>query len=96
MRELVESDAIPSPPKWKGVVMHIPEIPKTGYTMYYRDVNECVDALFGNPAYADSMDYSLRRIFEADGKTRVYHEFCTDSMWWDAQVSLIFNHESGE
>ncbi len=67
--------------------MHIPEVTDTGYTMYYRDINDCVDTLFGNPQYADSMDYSPRRIFEADGKTRVYHEFCTGAMWWDAQVS---------
>lgn len=89
MREIIESDAIPSPPKWKSATIRLPEIPDEPQTLIYRDINEVVDFLFGNPTFAGEMDYIPKQVFEEDGKTRVYHEFSTGSAWWDAQVSTI-------
>lgn len=87
MRATIESDDIPSPPKWKSATITLSEIPNEPYSLVYRDIHEVIDYLFGNPTFAGEMDYVPVEIYEADRKTRVYHEFCTGSLWWEAQVS---------
>lgn len=78
---------LPTPPRWRSAQIVLSEVPDQPQTLYYRDINEAVDYLFGNPTFAESMDYAPRRIFEASGK-RVFHEFYTGDGWWDAQVSF--------
>lgn len=86
---------MPAPPKWKSAKIVLSEIPDQPQTLYYRDLNEAIDYLFGNPSYSKTMDYVPRRIFEANGD-RVYHEFCTGDGWWEAQVSTtIVGSEPG-
>lgn len=87
LRRLIECDEIPSPPPWKSATIRLSEIPDEPFTLFYRDINQAIDYLFGNPSYASEMDYAPSRIFEADGRTRVYHEFSTGDAWWEAQVS---------
>ncbi|KAG8940175.1 hypothetical protein FRC04_005600 [Tulasnella sp. 424] len=87
LRRLLESDAMPAPPKWKSAKIVLSEIPDQPQMLYYRDINEAIDYLFGNPSYANSMDYIPRRIFDATGQC-VYHEFCTGDGWWEAQSKV--------
>ncbi|KAG8938412.1 hypothetical protein FRC04_008937, partial [Tulasnella sp. 424] len=87
LRKLLESEAMPAPPKWKSAKIVLSEIPDQPQTLYYRDLNEAIDYLFGNSSYSKTMDYVPRRIFEANGD-RVYHEFCTGDGWWEAQSKV--------
>lgn len=86
MRSLIESDGLPAPPKWKSAQIILSELPSQPQTLYYRDIHEVIDHLFGNPTFAGSTDYAPRRIFEAGGK-RIFHEFYTGDGWWEAQAS---------
>ena len=88
MRKIIESDDIPSPPAWKSVQVTLSELPNHPQTVYYRDPHKVVDYIFGNPSFADTMEYVPRQVFEADGKTRLYHEFTTGDAWEKAQVSV--------
>lgn len=87
MRALIESEAFPAPPRWKSAQIILKELPNQPQTLYYRDIHEAIDYLFGNPTFAGSMDYAPQRIFDATGK-RVFHEFYTGDGWWDAQASI--------
>ncbi|KIO20859.1 hypothetical protein M407DRAFT_10698 [Tulasnella calospora MUT 4182] len=87
MRALIESEAFPAPPRWKSAQIILNELPSQPQTLYYRDIHEAIDYLFGNPTFAGSMDYAPRRIFDGTGK-RVFHEFYTGDGWWDAQASV--------
>lgn len=78
---------LPIPPKWRSAQITLSELPAQPQILYYRDINEAVDYLFGNPTFAESMDYTPRRIFEANGK-RIFHEFYSSDGWWDVQVSF--------
>ncbi|KAG8971131.1 hypothetical protein FRC05_011500 [Tulasnella sp. 425] len=85
MRQLIESDMLPTPPRWRSAQIVLSELLDQPQTLYYHDINEAVDYLFGNPTFAESMDYAPCRIFEASGK-RVFHKFYTGDGWWDAQT----------
>ncbi|KIO16733.1 hypothetical protein M407DRAFT_33606 [Tulasnella calospora MUT 4182] len=87
LRKLLESEAMPAPPRWKSAKIILHEIPDQPQTLYYRDLNEAIDYLFGNPSFAKSMDYAPQRIFEASGQ-RVYHEFCSGDGWWEVQSKV--------
>lgn len=40
MRKLLESEAMPAPPKWKSAKIVLSEIPDQPQTLYYRDLGE--------------------------------------------------------
>lgn len=77
---------MPCPPKWRAKEVRLSELPSKTYTLYYRDIHECIDYVFANPSFAESMDFTSSRIFEPDRVTRIYHEFSTGDLWWKAQV----------
>lgn len=87
MRDLIESQFIPAPPPWKSAEITLSEIPDEPQTLYYRDPHLVIDQLFGNPDFADEMDYEPVRVFDNKTDHRVYHEFSTGDLWWKAQVS---------
>ena len=57
--------------------------------VYYRNILDCVKALFGDPQFAKCLKYAPERhyIKDDDGNTsRVYHEMYTGEWWWQTQV----------
>ena len=59
--------------------------------LFYRDALDCVEYLFGNPLFANRMDFSPTRLYHNVEQTiRIYTEWMTGNAAWEMQVSLYF------
>ncbi|KAF8344024.1 uncharacterized protein EI90DRAFT_2879718, partial [Cantharellus anzutake] len=85
MFERIET-LMPQGPPWMSEKFVLPDAPNEPQTLWYRDIVECAAFLYGNPAIQDCMNYEGLRVFEPDGKTRVYHEFMTGEIMANLQV----------
>ena len=67
--------------------MHPTKVP---IKLFYRDAIECIEALFNNPLFADSMQYSPFRVFKtAERLVRIYGEWMSGDVAWKLQVSTV-------
>lgn len=80
---------MPQGPAWKSSTVTLPDAPNEPQLFFYRDILECIKFLFGNPGFANQMDYEPYEVYEADSETRVYHEMCTGKIWNELQVSNL-------
>ena len=56
---------------------------------FYRDALDCVEYLFGNPLFAEQMDFSPVRVYhDAEQTIRIYSEWMTGNAAWDMQVCV--------
>jgi Plavaka transposase len=80
-------DTLPSRPKF-----HREEVIVAGeaFDVYFRDVLECVQALFGNPEFTSVLAFAPERHYaDADETIQLYHEMWTGKWWWNMQVGLV-------
>lgn len=57
------------------------------FDVYFRDVEECLKALFSDPRFAPFLKYAPERHFTDESCTiRVYHNMHTGEWWWSTQV----------
>ncbi|KAI0055144.1 hypothetical protein BV25DRAFT_1774802, partial [Artomyces pyxidatus] len=57
------------------------------FEFYYRDPLECIQALFGDPAFAPHLVFVPQRHYEDEDQTiRVYNDMWTGNWWWRTQV----------
>ena len=60
------------------------------YDVYYRDIMECVRALYGDPEFAPHLVYAPERHYsDPDMTTRMYHDMHTGKWWWETQVCRL-------
>lgn len=58
-----------------------------GFDFYFRDIIECVGALFGDPEFAPHLVFAPERHYlDEDHTVRVYDEMHTGKWWWSTQV----------
>lgn len=63
------------------------------FDVYFRDVLECIKALYGDPEFATVLVFSPERHYtDVDRTKRLYHDMHTGTWCWDTQVwmHLIF------
>ncbi|KAI0824025.1 hypothetical protein BC628DRAFT_1381212 [Trametes gibbosa] len=66
------------------------------FEVYYRDVLECIKALFGDPEFAPFLLTSPERHFTNEDETvRVYFDMNTGEWWWSVQEALDQRQEGG-
>ncbi len=57
------------------------------FDIYFRDVVECIRALFGDPEYAPYLVFVPERHYADEDRTvRLYHDMHTGKWWWSTQV----------
>ena len=57
------------------------------YDIYYRDILECIKALYGSPDHAPYLCFTPERHYaDADHTMRLYHDMSTGKWWWETQV----------
>ena len=62
------------------------------YDFYFRDILECVKALFGDPDFAAHLVFVPERHYLDENRTqRLYHDMHTGYWWWDTQVCTLLN-----
>ena len=73
-------------PKFKRAVVTIQQ---ESFDIYFRDVIECVRALYGNPKFAQYLVFTPERHYsDADHTVRLYHDMHTAKWWWATQKEL--------
>jgi hypothetical protein len=61
------------------------------YDVYYRDIIECIKALFGDPSFDSVLVLEPEHHYEdatCDKDKHIYHDMHTGCWWWDVQVSI--------
>ena len=80
---------MPQGPEWKSDTIILNDAPDEPQEFFYRDIAECAAFLMGNPTYGKCFDFAPSKIFEYDGKTRIYNEMATGEIWNELQVSVF-------
>ncbi|KAH7903989.1 hypothetical protein BJ138DRAFT_1107200 [Hygrophoropsis aurantiaca] len=63
------------------------EIAGESYDVYFRDILECVKALYGDPEFARYLVFTPERHYSDANRTmRMYHDLHTGKWWWDTQT----------
>lgn len=85
-------EMLPKIPQWKSKQMSFPGYPtKVPIVLYYRDSLDCMEHLFGNPLFADKIDFQPRKIFEtAEKLVRIYSEWMTGDGAWELQARSTY------
>ncbi len=61
------------------------------FEVYYRDVLECIRALFGDPEFAKHLLlFPEMHYTDATKKVRLYFDVNTGDWWWKIQVAITF------
>ena len=85
-------DHLPSGPQWSYQTITV-----SGYELeepihfFKRDAAECVEYLFNNPLFADSMNYVPVEHYTVDNK-RVFTEPISGRQAWNIQVPVYLFH----
>ncbi|KAG2050313.1 hypothetical protein BDR06DRAFT_1065146 [Suillus hirtellus] len=59
------------------------------FDIYYRDVLECIKALYGDPDFADYLVFAPERHYTDDDETvQLYSDMHTGKWWWNTQKKL--------
>ena len=57
--------------------------------LFYRDALDCVEYLFGNPLFADKLDFCPVRLYRnAELTIRMYTKWMTGDSAWEMQVRV--------
>jgi len=57
------------------------------FDVFYRDITECIQELFGKPELASVMKFAPERHYADEDKTiRIYSDLHTGQWWWGTQV----------
>ncbi|KAG8700371.1 hypothetical protein FRC08_004741 [Ceratobasidium sp. 394] len=76
-------------PDWHAVDVTLAGTDKSDKaTLFYRDIEACVDFLFGRPTFAGKMAFSPERLFDTDDETRLYENPWTAEYWNKRQETL--------
>ncbi|KAK7676503.1 hypothetical protein QCA50_020521 [Cerrena zonata] len=84
----ITDESLPGRPRFKRE-----EIVVAGesFDIYFRDVIECVRALFRNPEFAAYLVFSPEQHYSdpaCHSEHRIYHEMHTGKWWWSTQIAL--------
>lgn len=103
LNQIIDHD-LPHLAGWSRFEFKLNDHAKQTLECYYRDPAECIEALYGNPVFAEAMKYAHEMHFtDETKKKRVYNEMNTGNWWWRTQVSkgslkmvrsqmALFNH----
>jgi hypothetical protein len=80
-------DSLPKRPKFKRDEIQVAD---EIFEVYHRNIVECIQALYGDPAFADHMAFAPEKhsIEQGDNVFRMYHEMHTGKWWWETQVYI--------
>lgn len=86
MNKIIDNE-LPGRPKFKREQIVIAD---EAFDVYFRDIIECITALFGDPNFADFLVFAPERHYADEDETvRLYHEMNTGKWWWNTQVGVM-------
>ncbi|ETW78381.1 hypothetical protein HETIRDRAFT_325629 [Heterobasidion irregulare TC 32-1] len=83
-------ELLPEAPRWTSEPISQPGYPtKQPMTLFRRNSVLCLEALFSNPLFSNSIDYVPRHVYQsAERLVRVFSEYMTGDRAWDVQSTL--------
>jgi hypothetical protein len=64
------------------------------YNVYFRDVIECIRALYGDPEFAPYLVFRPEEHYVDDSRqVRLFHDMHTGRWWWSTQVCFIISQQ---
>ncbi|KAG1759121.1 hypothetical protein EDD22DRAFT_995726, partial [Suillus occidentalis] len=85
LNKIIDNE-LPGRPKFKREQIVIAD---EAFDVYFRDIIECITALFGDPNFADFLVFAPERHYADEDETvRLYHEMNTGKWWWNTQKCL--------
>ncbi|KAH9941883.1 uncharacterized protein BXZ73DRAFT_41443 [Epithele typhae] len=86
LNRIIDSKMPPGPPPFQR---HEVSIAGETFEMFFRDVLECIKALFGDPEFAPLLLLTPERHYSDEAHTdRVYFDMNTGKWWWAQQKRL--------
>jgi len=81
---------LPGIPDWKFKKITLEgHATKEPMFLFYRDALDCVEYLFGNPIFANKLDFRPVRLYRNIERTiRIYTEWMTGNIAWEMQVCI--------
>lgn len=67
------------------------ELANETYEVYFRNILECAQSLYGNPEFASHLIFKPEKHFRKGTKTRLYHDMHTGRWWWTVQKEVEHN-----
>ncbi|GJF00687.1 hypothetical protein PsYK624_169850 [Phanerochaete sordida] len=64
------------------------EMAGESFDLYFRDILECVRALYGNPDFARYLVFQPEKVYSEANNERLYHDMYTGTWWWATQREL--------
>jgi len=95
---LKKIDSLPEGPAWKchtfviqsDLLDYNGELLKEEVDLWYRNPEECVRELIGNPSFRSVLRYAPEKLFADKELTEeIINEIWTAEWWWDLQVCLV-------
>ena len=86
-------EMLPKVPDWKPKKITLMGYPTSEpMHLFYRDTLDCIEYIFGNPLFANHMDFCPVRLYQdAEQTIRVYGEWMTGNTAWEMQVRSTFS-----
>ena len=84
-------EMLPKVPDWKSkeVTLRGHPINEPMYLFYHNTLN-CIEYIFGNPLFADHMDFCPAHLYQdAEWTIHVYGKWMASNVAWDMQVCSI-------
>ncbi|KAG1731114.1 uncharacterized protein EDB91DRAFT_1238998 [Suillus paluster] len=89
LNKIIDNE-LPGRPKFKREQI---VIAGEAFDVYYRDIIECIKALFSDPNFADFLVFAPECHYADEDETvRLYHEMHTGKWWWNCQKQLDHEH----
>ena len=83
-----QAEMLPKGPQWYCKPWLIVHPTKAPIKLYYCNAIKCIEALFSNPLFANSIQYSPFCIFKtAEKLVHIYGEWMSGDIAWNLQVS---------
>ncbi|KAG2153819.1 hypothetical protein DEU56DRAFT_725961 [Suillus clintonianus] len=85
LNKIIDKD-LPGQPKFKCEQI---VIAGEAFDVFYRDIIECIKALYGDPDFADFLIFAPERHYaDEDHTVWLFHDMHTGKWWWDTQMLL--------
>ncbi|KAH7926058.1 hypothetical protein BV22DRAFT_1104530 [Leucogyrophana mollusca] len=80
---------LPQRPRFQRKEIFVPGDPGEAFDVYFRNVMECIGALYGDPEFSQHLVFTPERHYaDADMTIRMYHDLHTGKWWWNTQKKL--------
>ncbi|KAG2054587.1 hypothetical protein BDR06DRAFT_989477 [Suillus hirtellus] len=89
LNKIIDNE-LPGRPKFKCNQI---VVANEAFDVYYRDIIECIKALFSDPNFADFLVFAPECHYaNKDEMIRLYHKMYTRKWWWNSQKHLDHEH----